>query len=351
MNGRQVAKGKEINFAIMIFQKKFLIPFTTLMMFFVVTEAMTPVDSVGVVKEKNVQYTLHKVVAKENWFSIARKYGVAYTELKVDNPEFGNTLKIGDVIKVNRNRKEGVKDLKKNEMYTIEKTPVYHTVKSKETLSLIAKKYKVNVEQIKKWNKLKGNNIKPKQKLVVGYNEKKVKAPEVVNENKKTETVLEKREVKTTTEVPSVKNVPDSTKKINEENPETIADSLNEEDRKEIFANGRIPVNETGVASWIEDGDINPNKYYALHRSAPVGTIIKLTNKMNKRFVFVKVIGRLPDTGDNDNLIIKISKAASDKMGVLDLRFAVDLLYGVNASACAGVWSPGTGRSTGISAI
>jgi peptidoglycan L-alanyl-D-glutamate endopeptidase CwlK len=42
-----------------------------------------------------------------------------------------------------------------------------HTVVSGDTLSGIAKKYKTTVGNIKKWNGLKGDLIKPKQKLKV----------------------------------------------------------------------------------------------------------------------------------------------------------------------------------------
>jgi rare lipoprotein A (peptidoglycan hydrolase) len=92
--------------------------------------------------------------------------------------------------------------------------------------------------------------------------------------------------------------------------------------RREVF--------ENGVASWIRDDDINPNKYYALHRSAPIGTIIKVTNKMNNKYVFVKVVGSLPNTGDNTDLVIKISKASAEKLGVHDSKFQSELSYGVN---------------------
>ena len=45
----------------------------------------------------------------------------------------------------------------------------YHTVKSGETLSKIANKYGLSVEELKKMNGLKSNYINPKKRLVVGY--------------------------------------------------------------------------------------------------------------------------------------------------------------------------------------
>ena len=90
-----------------------------------------------------------------------------------------------------------------------------------------------------------------------------------------------------------------------------------------------MQVNETGVATWILDGQINQDKYYGLHRSAPIGTIIKVTNRMNNQFVYVKIVGVLPDTGDNDNVIVKVSQAVSTKLNALDALFQVELSYGV----------------------
>jgi rare lipoprotein A (peptidoglycan hydrolase) len=88
-------------------------------------------------------------------------------------------------------------------------------------------------------------------------------------------------------------------------------------------------ITETGICSWISDGDMNQSRFYALHRSAPAGTIVKVTNKMNDQHVFVKVVGLLPDTGDNDNTIIKISETAVRKLGALDAQFLVELNYGL----------------------
>ena len=90
-----------------------------------------------------------------------------------------------------------------------------------------------------------------------------------------------------------------------------------------------MQVTETGVATWIQEGQVNPDKYYALHRTAPIGTIIKVTNRMNNQFVYVKVVGSLPDTGENENIIIKVSQAVSSKLNALDPLFQVELSYGM----------------------
>ncbi|MBK7970759.1 MAG: hypothetical protein IPK08_18575 [Bacteroidetes bacterium] len=90
-----------------------------------------------------------------------------------------------------------------------------------------------------------------------------------------------------------------------------------------------MQVTETGIASWIQDGQVNQDKYYGLHRTAPIGTIMKVTNRMNNQFVYVKIVGVLPDTGDNDNVIIKVSQAVSNKLNALDAHYQVEVSYGL----------------------
>ena len=85
-------------------------------------------------------------------------------------------------------------------------------------------------------------------------------------------------------------------------------------------------VKQSGLAELIDGTEAN-RKYLALHRTAPVGTILKVRNEMNNREVFVRVIGKLPDTALTDKLIIKISKSAYDRLGAIDPRFRVEVTY------------------------
>jgi len=52
-----------------------------------------------------------------------------------------------------------------------------------------------------------------------------------------------------------------------------------------------------------------------------------ITNPMNNKSVAVKVVGKLPDTSENENVMIKISASAAKKLGVLDSRFLAEISY------------------------
>ena len=83
---------------------------------------------------------------------------------------------------------------------------------------------------------------------------------------------------------------------------------------------------EAGLAELIEGTEGN-RKYLAVHRTAPVGTILKVKNEMNNREVFVRVMGKLQDSPQNGKLIIKLSRSAYDRLGAIDPKFRVELTY------------------------
>jgi hypothetical protein len=108
------------------------------------------------------------------------------------------------------------------------------------------------------------------------------------------------------------------------------SDSNSVSNENVIFGNGRHEVNENGTAAVIDDEDQSQEKYFALHRTAPVGTIIRVLSMSNSRKVYVKVTGKLQDSPDNSGIILKMSKASAEKLDVAGRSFSVNLLYGVS---------------------
>jgi hypothetical protein len=48
---------------------------------------------------------------------------------------------------------------------------------------------------------------------------------------------------------------------------------------------------------------------------------------MNDLSVFVRVIGKLPETGENSTILLKISRTAYDRLGAYDSQFPVEITY------------------------
>jgi len=194
---------------------------------------------------------------------------------------------------------------------------IYHTVKPKETIYGIAKKYSISTVEIKRWNKLKNDNLKIGQKLIVGLSKSKKNLEEKkVNQDAKKDLSTTPERVVKKEESEIVKPLSPIVKK------DDLSPVVKRIEKKEII--------EQGLVTWIDDEMINPNKYYALHRSAPTGTIIKITNGINGKSVYVKVIGKLSARDESQKIIVKISKSAADKLEVLDERFQAELSYSVS---------------------
>jgi hypothetical protein len=92
---------------------------------------------------------------------------------------------------------------------------------------------------------------------------------------------------------------------------------------------GLREVNERGVALWIADENLDGTKMLALHQSAPIGTVVKITNPMTGKSTFAKVVGKFTQNESTKDVIIVITKAAADLIGALDKRFQATLIYGV----------------------
>lgn len=277
-------------------------------------------DSLLVKTIDGKKYILHKVQKSETFTSIAKKYNTT-TKALIDANKGVSVLKTGQIIQVPYIEKANA-PTEQPQISAISETPaattiqkeIFHTVKKGETLFSIAKKNNCEVADIKKWNSISGNNIKPGQKLIVGYKET-VSSALLNTDAKKPAAEITSTESTNTQTVAPANEKQGSVKATSETMGSTSAG-------KEVNQ-----ITETGEAAWVDDAELNPNKYYALHRTAPIGTIAKVTNKMNGKSVFVKVIGRLPNTGDNYNVMIKISKAAADKMNVIDQKFIAEISY------------------------
>jgi hypothetical protein len=113
-----------------------------------------------------------------------------------------------------------------------------------------------------------------------------------------------------------VENLKVEEKKIVE--PQTIITS------EEVVALNEVK--ERGQAELIDGKDAN-RKHLAMHRTLPVGSLVKVRNEMNNREVWVKIVAKLPDTGENNKVLVKISRSAYDQLGAIDKRFLVELTY------------------------
>ena len=111
----------------------------------------------------------HKVQRGETLASIAGQYGVTIADIREWNDLKSDNIRVGDKLKLKADGKTSTSSRSRDN----EAAEQTHKVKKGETLGQIATKYGVTVDDLRKWNNIKGNNIAAGQDLKV-YSDKKV---------------------------------------------------------------------------------------------------------------------------------------------------------------------------------
>lgn len=93
-------------------------------------------------------------------------------------------------------------------------------------------------------------------------------------------------------------------------------------------AGGSTVTVKKGAAGWFRS-NVEPGsgRYYALCDELPRGTIVKVTNPINGKEIYVKVLDGIPKLKENYNIVIKVSDAAMEDLGTRQPRFWCELRY------------------------
>lgn len=67
-------------------------------------------------------------------------------------------------------------------------------------------------------------------------------------------------------------------------------------------------------------------KYYVLISNVAPGTILKISSP-DKKAVYAKVLGSMPEMKENDGLLLRLSNAAASYLGIADPKFPVQVSY------------------------
>lgn len=290
--------------------------------------------------------TTHTVAAKETMYSISRMYGVTVDDIKNWNGLKDNTLSIGQQLVIKKGGATPVTTstpAASTPASTSSKNGI-HTVAAKETMFSISRQYGITVQQLRDWNKLETNDIHIGQELIIsesatGNNVVATNTPSPTRTSATTESAATTPPASTANTQTSTTTPSNSQPPVTQTSTQTPAQETtvtppvaSKPDAKEQTIRITESVKNTnevlqsGLAELIE-GTSGNRKYLALHRTAPIGTIMKVRNEMNNREVFVRVMGKLPDTAVNEKLVIKISKSAYDRLGAIDPRFRVEVTY------------------------
>ncbi len=291
-------------------------------------------------------YITHKVASKENYYSIGRIYNISPRDIApFNNLQLESGLSLGQTIKIPLNNTNFFQSGNAEADETF--VPVYYTVKNKEGLYRVSVNHnEVPVETLKQWNNIKADAVKNGTKVIVGYLKVKTELSSLAKKGVGTTigtasgTVV-KAEVKkpAAPEVVYVeaekkelsKNVAKPEKKENVRQPSRNDPANNGQPFKTIYESQVRNADlkeELGIAGVFKStSGWNDKKYYCLHNTAPQGTIVRISNPANGKFIFAKVLNLMPDIRQNENLLISISNAAAAELGAGEGNFNCAVNY------------------------
>jgi LysM repeat protein len=331
--------------------------FTLCSLFFIGFASANSFDSLRSEQRADGLFVIHQVEEKETMYSIARRYGGTVAKIIEINDIQDNTIDIGQIIEILVEKKKVV------EVAALEVIPEnVHEVQKGETLYGIAQKHNIRLKELRKINDLEGNAISPGMLLIlkdgIELNKEEIAKVDTVKVLTSTAPVVVKV-VKTDPYLDFKKYLVqtgenlytiatkigvsmDSLKKWNALDSDFLkigqqlhykqeVDSIDSsivsrgKSRTQIDEDGFERVFEEGVTSVIES--MSTTRFLALHRTLPIGTSLEVRNLMNNQVVHVKVVGRLPNTGLNKNLLLRISQPAYDQLRILDPKSRVEVSY------------------------
>ena len=248
----------------------------------------------------------HVVEEGETLFAIAQKYRVKVDDVRAWNAIGDDPINIGQelIVYLDASARDAIAPMPDAAKYEL------HTVKENETLYAIARAYGVAVDELQKRNNLSDEAIQLGQTLIIKDKALAVAPPTLPDVDVvPTEQPTRRKRI---SRAKALEAERERFENVKAEEEETLKDTET--------------VSETGFASVIQGGP-DTKKYLALHRTAPAGTVLRVRNEMNEMSVFVRVVGKLPNTGVNDKINIRLTPAAYEKLGGINERFPVEISY------------------------
>lgn len=352
---------------------KYKLIFGLLITMFFQSQAILAYDSLRVEKIKGKRVVVHEVEQGETLYSLSRRYNSSVKEIISFNDVIDNTISLGEILMIPlvKEKSNKPKNLGVNEDVEVESTEpetsepqvkkVTHTVQPKETLFAISRLYEMSVDDIKSLNQMTSNDlavgqiinvyatngkafeIKSDQPIKLDPPKKTSSAPAgyteyLVQSGDMLETISRKFKVRpdsiiiwnqlsnTYLAIGQRLLIKGSIDKEAQKTQKKVEDTGHSKISKITDQSGFSKVFEEGIAKRIEDV-IETDKYLAMHRTLKVGSMVEVRNLMNNKKIFVRIVGRLPETGTNENILVRMTPICFDRLGVIDPKTRVEISY------------------------
>lgn len=233
----------------------------------------------------------HRLAPGQTLYSLARFYGLTLEELYFYNPTAKTNYKVGMVVKVpipNR----AINRYKSKYFEESQYVPVCYVVQRGDNLYHISKRiFRLPIETVQQKNQLETHILKVGQVLNVGWM--------------------------------GIHGIPDSLRQFKGHPLWKQSWTLK---RKYFYQKqNKKERKKQGPARWVKKSE-DKSALVVMHRHAAKGSVIGITNPMNNRTVYAKVIEKIPYTYPAEIEAV-VSPTVAKMLGVLDEKFYCKVRY------------------------
>lgn len=284
------------------------------------------------------QEATHVVKQGESLYAIAKQYNTTIEAIVKQNGLSQSAIKIGQKLVLPSATSVASKVEQPIAQTGTAVQARIHTVAKGESLYAITKKYGISLQELKDWNKINETNIQSGQKLVVSKVDKSaIYSP--ATEVKKNEPKEEIGQVAT----PSARPVAPTAALVETrvEQPAVIKEVAKATESELLKTTSSSPLDypavfyqypakglkiskSKGVANYIFEAT-SGNQFLAFYNGAEAGSVIRITNLLNQKTIFVKVIGKLPTADANNDIMVKLSAKAAEELEATEAKFLVEV--------------------------
>jgi LysM repeat protein len=254
-----------------------------------------PTDTLEVIVKGENRFLLHRVKPKQTLYAIAKYYGLEASDLMYYNEDLINGIETNQIIKIPISSLD-LKTYKTRKEHKWRMIEVVYQVKPKDTVYKIAKtKFKMSLDTFRLLNNMTHDTLEIGKKVMVGWIDINGIPPKIGVRAWLPVTLYD--------EFKTLKN--------------NYWMNSQKEDKVEVV--------QKGIAVWNKNQ--NTVDLFALHKTAPVGTILQVRNPLNDRIIYVKVIGEFQTAGHRYDAILFLSTGAADALGGINKNFRVEIHY------------------------
>lgn len=265
------------------------------------------------VDDKNNVYYDHRIQPGETVFSLAKFFSCDYKDLlRVNGYAFDEIIPQGALIKIPINNDMLIKSARVPKEKSI---PVHYEVKRRETLFKISHVYfDQRIEDLIIRNNVKKLALKTGEQLTVGW----WPAEKTTITKESNPAVLDSIYIMNDTRIEN-----DSLAKEMYVRDSII--SYTPLDSLQTKAELKVKSHK-GIAIW-DKNDENTETLIVLHKSAKIGSVIKLQNPVTEIITVAQVVGHIPANVYQEDIDLIISRAVAQKLGILDTRLQLLMSY------------------------